>query len=143
MPSSTIVALLLVAVSVIATTNSTAMSGMVGGHVEQDASDPAYMERARKAAKVLNDASNEGPNHMMPIKVLSAKSQVVAGVKYTFQVLYGESNCKKGDYSAADLNATNCTLKSGGRRALYDVELFERPFENFEQYNVTKIRDCK
>ncbi|VDM64077.1 unnamed protein product [Angiostrongylus costaricensis] len=79
--------------------------------------------------------------------VLKATSQVVAGVKYTFEVLYGESTCKKGDFLAADLNATNCQLKSGGRRAvgfvfkLYEVELWEKPWENFEQFNVKKLRN--
>ncbi|VDM64078.1 unnamed protein product [Angiostrongylus costaricensis] len=120
-----------------------------------------FQERAWKAAKGINDdASNAGPYHMMPIKVsnhqlesldsvlfvmlvsvLKATSQVVAGVKYTFEVLYGESTCKKGDFLAADLNATNCQLKSGGRRALYEVELWEKPWENFEQFNVKKLRN--
>lgn len=101
-----------------------------------------FQERAWKAAKGINDdASNAGPYHMMPIKVLKATSQIVAGVKYTFEALYGESTCKKGDFLAADLNASNCQLKSGGRRALYEVELWEKPWENFEQFNVKKLRN--
>ena len=30
------------------------------------------------------------------LQVISAKSQVVAGIKWNFEVLYGETQCKKG-----------------------------------------------
>ncbi|KIH50801.1 hypothetical protein ANCDUO_19117 [Ancylostoma duodenale] len=34
-----------------------------------------------------------------------------------------------------------CRQKQGGRRALYRVEIWEKAWENFEQFTVTKIRD--
>nr|CDJ92568.1 Proteinase inhibitor I25 domain containing protein [Haemonchus contortus] len=117
------------------------MAGMVGGFTEQSASDPEYMEKAWKAAKGINDdASNDGPYHMMPIKVLNAKTQVVAGVNHIFEVLFGESSCKKGDLSAAELSAANCTPREGGKRVIYQVSLWEKPWQNFEQFNVKKLR---
>nr|AGA95986.1 cysteine protease inhibitor [Heligmosomoides polygyrus] len=128
-------------VAVLASSIVTAHAGMVGGFTEQNASDPQYMEKAWKAAKGINDErSNAGPYHMMPIKVLSAKTQVVAGVKHVFQVVYGESTCKKGDMLAAEVSAANCQLKPDARRAIYEVELWEKPWENFEQFNVKKVR---
>ncbi|KAK6758740.1 hypothetical protein RB195_016141 [Necator americanus] len=75
------------------------------------------------------------------MKVVKAESQVVAGIKYIFEVLFGESTCKKGEMSATELSASNCQLKEGGNRALYKVELWEKPWENFEQFNVEKIRN--
>ncbi|RCN47441.1 hypothetical protein ANCCAN_06472 [Ancylostoma caninum] len=53
----------------------TVMSGhgqMTGGLTKQDPNDPEHMARAWKAAKGINeDASNAGPYHMIPIKVIS------------------------------------------------------------------------
>ncbi|VDM72596.1 unnamed protein product [Strongylus vulgaris] len=77
------------------------------------------------------------------MKVLKAESQVVAGIRYVFEVLFGESTCKKGHVSATELSAANCELKQGGNRALYKVELWEKPWENFEQFNVEKIRNVE
>ncbi|PIO70811.1 cystatin domain protein [Teladorsagia circumcincta] len=120
---------------------SVSYAGMVGGLTPQDPNDPEYMERAWKAAKGINDdGSNAGPYHMMPIKVLSAKTQVVAGIKHIFEVLFAESSCKKGDTSAADLSAANCQPKEDGKRAIYEIELWEKPWENFEQFNVKKVK---
>ncbi|KAL6743524.1 hypothetical protein Aduo_016553 [Ancylostoma duodenale] len=115
---------------------------MAGGLTKQDPNDPEHMARAWKAAKGINeDASNAGPYHMIPIKIVKAESQVVAGVRYIFEVLFGESTCKKGHMAATELSASNCELKEGGNRALYKVELWEKPWENFEQFNVEKIRN--
>ncbi|KJH50325.1 cystatin domain protein [Dictyocaulus viviparus] len=123
---------------------SAIQSGMIGGFTERDANDTEYMDRAWKATKGVNDnASNEGPNHMIPIKVIKAKSQVVAGVKHVFEVLFGESNCSKGTLLASELSPSNCQLKSNGRRALYEIELWEKPWENFEQFNVKKLRNVE
>ncbi|KIH46275.1 hypothetical protein ANCDUO_23674 [Ancylostoma duodenale] len=37
--------------------------------------------------------------------------------------------------------ATYCREKKGGSKALYGVEIWEKPWQNFEKYTVTKIRD--
>ncbi|EYC44924.1 hypothetical protein Y032_0445g1584 [Ancylostoma ceylanicum] len=94
---------------------------MTGGIMDQDPKDPEWMTKAWKAAKSLNEgASNAGPHIMIPIKVLKAQTQVVAGTIYTFEILFGESECKKG---------------------LYKVSLLEKPWQNYEQFNVEKLRD--
>uniref|UniRef100_A0A1I7XKY4 Cystatin domain-containing protein n=1 Tax=Heterorhabditis bacteriophora TaxID=37862 RepID=A0A1I7XKY4_HETBA len=73
-----------------------AETGMTGGWTEQNAGDEEYLNRAWKATKFINDnANNGGPYHMIPIKVVKAKSQVVAGINYELEVLVGESTCKK------------------------------------------------
>ncbi|KIH47416.1 hypothetical protein ANCDUO_22524 [Ancylostoma duodenale] len=68
---------------------------MTGGVMDQDPKDPEWM-------------------------VLKAQTQVVAGTRFIFEILFGESECKKG---------------------LYKIELWEKPWQNFEQFNVEKIRD--
>ncbi|KAK5967406.1 Cysteine protease inhibitor [Trichostrongylus colubriformis] len=133
-----------VGLSLLFCTVSICYAGMVGGFTEQNASDPEYMERAWKAAKGVNDdKSNAGPYHMVPVKVLSAKTQVVAGVNHVFEVLFAESSCKKGEMLASELTAANCKPKEGGRREIYEVTLWEKPWENFEQFNVKKVKTLK
>ncbi|PIO58149.1 hypothetical protein TELCIR_20420 [Teladorsagia circumcincta] len=44
------------------------------------------------------------------------------------------------DTSAAELSAANCKPKEDGKRAIYEVELWEKPWENFEQFNVKKVK---
>ncbi|CAI2355427.1 unnamed protein product [Caenorhabditis sp. 36 PRJEB53466] len=116
--------------------------GMVGGFTDQNASKPEYTEQAWKAVKGINDqASNNGPYYYVPIKVVKAQTQVVAGLNTKLQVLVGESSCKKGDLQAHEITASNCQIKEGGTRALYQVSIWEKPWENFEQFTVEKIRD--
>ncbi|ETN77351.1 cystatin domain protein [Necator americanus] len=114
----------LIFVLVFLTSTATADKGkgmMTGGVMDQDPSDPGYLAKAWKAAKsVTEHASNNGQYVMVPIKVLKAQSQVVAGFRYIFEILYGESTCKK---------------------ALYTVDLWEKPWQNFEEFTVTKIRN--
>ncbi|KAK6044839.1 hypothetical protein COOONC_17657 [Cooperia oncophora] len=83
---------------------------------------------------------NEQSSQDKFFQVLSAKTQVVAGVKHVFEVLFGESSCKKGDFLAAELTSANCQAKENGRRVIYEVTLWEKPWENFEQFNVKKVR---
>ncbi|KAL6743520.1 hypothetical protein Aduo_016549 [Ancylostoma duodenale] len=91
--------------------------GVPGGIMTQDPNDPEYMIKAWKAAKEINSS---GENLMIPMMVVKAQSQVVAGMRYILEVVYGESTCLK---------------------SLYRVEIWEKAWENFEQFKVTKIRD--
>ncbi|GMS78104.1 hypothetical protein PENTCL1PPCAC_279, partial [Pristionchus entomophagus] len=119
---------------------SVAMAGLAGGFVKQDANDEKHMEKVWRGVKGLNEGSNDGANHLIPIKVVSAKSQVVAGTKWEYEVLVGESECPRGTVAASQLSKDKCTLKANGNRSLYKIVLWEKPWENFEQFNVEKIR---
>ncbi|KAK6757713.1 hypothetical protein RB195_015491 [Necator americanus] len=112
---------------------------MPGGVSPINASDPKNMEKAWKAVNAVNEKVNDGDHLMVPVKVEKAEQQVVAGMKYIFEILYGESTCKKGQTNA--VNAANCPPKPDGHQALYEVELWEKLWENFEQFTVKKIRD--
>ncbi|KAK6758733.1 hypothetical protein RB195_016137 [Necator americanus] len=135
----------LIFVLVFLTSTATADKGkgmMTGGVMDQDPSDPGYLAKAWKAAKsVTEHSSNNGQYVMVPIKVLKAQSQVVAGFRYIFEILYGESTCKKADIANKEINEANCKLNENGNRALYTVDLWEKPWQNFEEFTVTKIRN--
>ncbi|EYC44919.1 hypothetical protein Y032_0445g1581 [Ancylostoma ceylanicum] len=113
---------------------------MPGGVMKQDPNNPEYMKKAWKASITLNEESNF-KYLMVPIKVVKADSQVVAGMKYTFEILFGQSECNKGDVKTSELATANCQLIPNGSRALYKVELWEKPWEDFEAYTVSKIKD--
>lgn len=55
--------------------------------------------------------------HLFPVyfsitfKVLSAKTQVVAGLNYDLQVEFGQSSCTK---DTAELNSSNCPATANG-----------------------------
>ncbi|EYC44917.1 hypothetical protein Y032_0445g1581 [Ancylostoma ceylanicum] len=74
---------------------------MPGGVMKQDPNNPEYMKKAWKASITLNEESNF-KYLMVPIKVVKADSQVVAGMKYTFEILFGQSECNKGSFSVGD-----------------------------------------
>ncbi|CAJ0950109.1 unnamed protein product, partial [Mesorhabditis belari] len=104
--------------------------------------DQEHMNRVWGAVngELNNQASNNGPYHFVPIKILSAKSQVVAGMKHIYEVLVGESNCKKGEMQATELTQANCKLRDGANRAIYNLSVWERPWDNFTQYTAEKVR---
>ncbi|KAK6758737.1 hypothetical protein RB195_016141 [Necator americanus] len=76
----------LFALALLVCTVMSAHGQMVGGPTKQDPSDPEHMVRAWKAAKGVNDnASNAGPYHMIPIKILQklrTKSSVFVGLTF-------------------------------------------------------------
>ncbi|EYC44920.1 hypothetical protein Y032_0445g1581 [Ancylostoma ceylanicum] len=45
------------------------------------------------------------------------------------------------DVKTSELATANCQLIPNGSRALYKVELWEKPWEDFEAYTVSKIKD--
>ncbi|CAJ0603491.1 unnamed protein product [Cylicocyclus nassatus] len=115
--------------------------GMPGGLTPQNPSDPSYMESAWKAAKDVNERASNSMYMMVPIKVVQVQTQVVAGINQNMEILYGDSTCRRGAIATSAVSAANCQLMPNGNRALYNVQLYARPWENYEQFTVTKIRD--
>ncbi|CAJ0588171.1 unnamed protein product [Cylicocyclus nassatus] len=116
---------------------------MAGGKQNQDPRNPVFMNIAWKAAKTLNEdsAANFGLYAMMPIKVLKAQSQVVAGLIYDLEVLYGESDCKKNEVDLARMQMAGCRAMSTGNKALYKIRYYARPWQNYEQISVSKVQN--
>ncbi|VDM41182.1 unnamed protein product [Toxocara canis] len=115
--------------------------GMVGGWREQSVDDKDLKELSWRAMKGINEQSND-MYHLMPIKLLAAKSQVVAGMQYELEILVGQSQCRKNELSSEDVNAENCQEKKGGRRQIYVVIVWQKPWENFEQFTIKAIKEA-
>nr|XP_033792291.1 cystatin-like [Geotrypetes seraphini] len=80
-------------------------AGIPGGPINIDPNTPEVQEAARYALTVYNQKS-ENANLYKIVKIQSAQSQVVAGVKYTMVVEMGLTQCKKGSTD----NAASCSL---------------------------------
>ncbi|KAJ1347444.1 hypothetical protein KIN20_002497 [Parelaphostrongylus tenuis] len=116
--------------------------GLLGGLTDGDVSDPKFMELAWKAVINVNaDLASGGVYYMVPIKVLRAQTQLVAGVRYVLEVLYGESACKKEVIAANESELKQCELKKYGKRVIYKVETVEQPWNSHDEIRVMKIRD--
>ncbi|VDD95074.1 unnamed protein product [Enterobius vermicularis] len=94
-----------------------------------------------RAMKGINEQSNSA-YHMMPIKLLSAKSQVVAGVKYELEILVGQTECLKNQLSSEDVKPETCKEKPGGNRQVYVVSVWQKPWEDFEQFTIKEAREA-
>ncbi|CAI2352085.1 unnamed protein product [Caenorhabditis sp. 36 PRJEB53466] len=112
----------------------------LGCPVDEDPLD--YISNAWKSVPEIN-RQNEGQFYLVPITVLRAQTQIVAGFITMLKVLVGESTCQKSKepVAAEQITAAKCTLKEGARRALYDVQIYEKPWKKLVQITATKIRD--
>ncbi|GMS85829.1 hypothetical protein PENTCL1PPCAC_8004, partial [Pristionchus entomophagus] len=70
-----------------------------GAPVKHDANDASHLERVWRGVKELNEGKNDAGNHIIPIKVVSAQSLLVAGTKWEYEVLVGESDCTDSQLS--------------------------------------------
>ncbi len=75
---------------------------LVGGRVEADLSDgnmkKIIREYSWKGAQEVNKMSNSY-HHFIPIRVVKMDTQVVSGVAYHMQIIYGQSECTKNQAS--------------------------------------------
>lgn len=90
-----------------------------------------------KAFKSLNSGNAAGP-FWVPIKVIRARSQIIAGTRTLLDLLVGQSDCDKG----TDKNNENCPI-NGGKRALFEVEVIEKHWKKLIQFKARKIRDVE
>ncbi|KAE9550639.1 hypothetical protein FO519_006156 [Halicephalobus sp. NKZ332] len=107
-------------------------AAMVGGWTKQDVNSTDVQDLVDKVVTKYNEESNDLFYHV-PVKVVSAESQVVAGVQYKIVLTLGQSSCLKNQVSAADFNASNCEEKSESKRKDVTATIWSKPWENFEQ----------
>ncbi|GMR52737.1 hypothetical protein PMAYCL1PPCAC_22932 [Pristionchus mayeri] len=112
-----------------------------GAPADEDPSDRSHMKKIWRGVKELNEGFGRKGNHLIPIKVISASNQIVAGRLYRFEVLVGESESPRDSVNAAKLKKSNCKLKEGGSRSLYKIKLYERLWLKYEKFTINKIRD--
>ncbi|GMR49518.1 hypothetical protein PMAYCL1PPCAC_19713, partial [Pristionchus mayeri] len=83
----------------------------------------------------INAASNS-PNYLVPVKVLSATSQIVSGTKYTWEVEMAETDCKKAN---SKFDKKKCVPSANAAHSTYRVTLWSQPWLKHYEYNAEKI----
>ncbi|KAM4841990.1 cystatin 10-like [Thomomys bottae] len=73
----------------------------VGGVEAADANDKEVQRAVDFSLRVYNDANND-LYYSRAVKVISAKQQVVSGMKYYLQIEMGQTTCTKSQSSLAD-----------------------------------------
>jgi len=92
-----------------------------------------------RAVMQMNAQSNDA-YYSVPIKVLSAQQQVVAGINYKLKVLVGKSQCLKNLVLATDLTSSNCQAASNGPQQVCTFTVWVKSWENFEEI---KLVSCE
>ncbi|XP_023652134.2 cystatin-like [Paramormyrops kingsleyae] len=107
---------------------------MVGGPVEQSPDSPLVMDAARVAMTLYNEQANDKYFYALG-KVISAKTQVVAGVIFYLEVEVGR--CEKQNQQM-----TSCPQDSNTKTLLCDLSLWEQPWENSNKLLKSQCRDA-
>uniref|UniRef100_A0AC34QDC3 Cystatin domain-containing protein n=1 Tax=Panagrolaimus sp. JU765 TaxID=591449 RepID=A0AC34QDC3_9BILA len=113
---------------------SFAMAGdtMVGGWTKQDVNSKEVKDLVNKVVTKYNAESNDMFYHV-PVEVVSAESQVVAGVQYKIKMVLAQSSCAKNQVGAEDFNINDCEEKDNSNRKDVTAVIWSKPWENFEQ----------
>ncbi|MFI6173238.1 cystatin family protein [Nocardia sp. NPDC051052] len=113
-----------------------AQAGPSDAWSQVDPADDHVQELARFAMDYFNQRSNDSMQHRL-IKVLDARTRVLAGIAYKIDLLEGETECGKNTTTKEE--SRRCPLKEGGTRRRCTAEVWERSWENF-----TEVRsfDC-
>uniref|UniRef100_A0A914X6R0 Cystatin domain-containing protein n=1 Tax=Plectus sambesii TaxID=2011161 RepID=A0A914X6R0_9BILA len=111
---------------------------LAGGKINAEVDDELIALSWRAVNEKVNKESNE-LYHSMPIKIIKATSQVVAGVSYELEVLVGESDCAKNTVSHEQVSATRCSLKetSTAPKKVCKFTVWQKSWENFEEIKMT------
>ncbi|KAL3098384.1 hypothetical protein niasHT_022748 [Heterodera trifolii] len=101
-----------------------------GGVVKEDVNSKEIKTLASRAVDKMNQESNN-TLMLIPVKVLNATSQPVAGVNFRLRILVGQSKCTKKQRKA---KCKNCETETDpAARKVYKVEVYQRDWENFEE----------
>ncbi|XP_069811243.1 cystatin-like [Dendropsophus ebraccatus] len=103
---------------------------LAGGLQKQDPNDPEVVKAATFAVTGFNQRSNEEYDYKL-MKIVSAESQVVAGVRYVLNVEIGRTDCKRTSTS----EKASCGIIQDSELAktlLCTFSVLEVPWENEE-----------
>ncbi|XP_040283338.1 cystatin-like [Bufo bufo] len=101
-----------------------------GGLQWQDPIDPDVVKAATFAVSEYNQLPNEVYDYKL-VKILSAETQVVAGIIYVLNVEIGRTDCKRastGEKSSCDIIRDSKLAKT----LLCEFAVLEVPWENVE-----------
>ncbi|KAK0412457.1 hypothetical protein QR680_006217 [Steinernema hermaphroditum] len=102
--------------------------------------DSDYEEFLWKAVKHINEQS-ESNNHLVPVNVTKAEMLLVAGSLYTFEIELAESGEAKDAVTHEQLKAATPSPKAGGKRYVYEIKIWSKPWMNFEEYTVLNSKE--
>uniref|UniRef100_A0A8R1HVJ9 Cystatin n=1 Tax=Caenorhabditis japonica TaxID=281687 RepID=A0A8R1HVJ9_CAEJA len=131
---------LFITVFIIFATIGNVIGQIVGGLNDVDPAQ--YEPKAWQSVPEIN-TDNVGEYLWIPIEITKAQVQVVAGKKIVLEVLVGDSDCPRDRKLAVSDIPEICHVSNEGDRQLFQVDIWEKPWENFENITVTKIRDVK
>ncbi|KAG2469588.1 CYT protein, partial [Polypterus senegalus] len=103
--------------------------GLTGGFHYIDPTDTAFPKAVKFIVCELNKASNDIFAYKLA-KIISAKYQVVSGVKYIIEAIIGRTTCKKGDLTAQN-SINKCPFQRDPQNAKYyrcRFEVWSRPW---------------
>ncbi|XP_041107967.1 onchocystatin-like [Polyodon spathula] len=99
-------------------------SGEVVGGVEEVSPNRKDVQSAARSAVIEYNKQSTDENASKLIKVLSAQTQVVAGIKYILDVEIGLTQCKKGESN----DVQSCALNTSGKRFTCHFVVLEVPW---------------
>ncbi|XP_056423586.1 cystatin-2-like [Hyla sarda] len=103
---------------------------LVGGFQRDDPSDPEVVKAATLAVNGFNQQSNEEYEYKL-MKIVSAESQVVAGIRYVLNVEMGRTDCKR--VSASEKGPCDFIQDSKlAKTLLCTFTILDVPWENEE-----------
>ncbi|XP_046658469.1 uncharacterized protein LOC124352819 isoform X2 [Homalodisca vitripennis] len=105
-------------------------SRTVGGKTKEDPESDRIKEISAFALEEIAKASNSN-NKQKIVRVVDARSQVVAGIKYFLRMELVETNCRK------DSDQTDCSALDDQVLQTCDVVVWDKPWKKFRA--VTKI----
>uniref|UniRef100_A0A915B2Q7 Cystatin domain-containing protein n=1 Tax=Parascaris univalens TaxID=6257 RepID=A0A915B2Q7_PARUN len=113
-----------------------AQVGIPGGFSRKDVDDPKIQALAGKALQRINAASNDLFQQTV-LKVISAKTQIVAGTNTVLELLIAPTSCRKNETSTR-----SCEAIANGTKQICTVAIWEKPWENFEEITIQGCRSA-
>ncbi|XP_008119842.2 cystatin [Anolis carolinensis] len=118
------------ALLVLAAAEEVSQPGFVGGWRDRSVSDPEVMKAAAFAVQAYNEASNSRM-YFKGQRILEAKSQVVAGIKYFLTVEMVSTMCeKKGGSGLEKVDLDHCKMPPEGeqKKQVCNFQVWSRPW---------------
>ncbi|CAL2039997.1 unnamed protein product [Caenorhabditis brenneri] len=92
-------------------------------------------------APKVNEVNNAA-NILVPVQVVSVKTQSVAGLLTTLDVIFQESTCDTNK-NLKEITAENCPVKSNGQRSVWRVTDHHEPWLKKHIIGASKIEDLQ
>ncbi|RXN01423.1 Cystatin-2 [Acipenser ruthenus] len=99
-------------------------SGEIVGGVEEVSPNRLDVQRAARSAVIEYNKQSTVENASKMIKVLSAQTQVVAGIKYILDVEMGLTQCKKGESN----DVQSCALNTSDKKFTCHFVVLDAPW---------------